>query len=381
MSNKIIKLLALSILSVSMLAGCGKSKEAIKVENDIAAIGEVTLDEADSINQVSDYYNALTDKQKTQVTNVNVLEEAKEKLKILEVEEEKRLKKLEEEKAIQQLLADGMDYLHGANGKELDAKKALKCFEEADTKGNLEGSFLAGYIYDWVLEAGSGQDFAKAIEYYEKCMEVNPYAKACLGFIYNYGQGVDKDEEKAKKLWTEALDQMDETVLASDENIIFKEQALLILGSMYKSGLGYEQDLVKAVELYEKSSDLGNAIAAYDVAYAYLNGNGVEQDYSKAMEWYQKAAECDYSPAMYQIGYLYEEGNGVEQDYKKAIEWYQKAAELDNTFALRNMGDLYFYGYGVPVDYDIALEWYEKGAALGDEVCEKNIEYLKSIMW
>ena len=55
-------------------------------ESKISAIGDVTLDSKDAIKDARDTYDALTDDQKKQVTNYDVLETAEEKLSDLQVE-------------------------------------------------------------------------------------------------------------------------------------------------------------------------------------------------------------------------------------------------------------------------------------------------------
>ena len=55
-------------------------------ESKISAIGDVTLDSKDAIKDARDTYDALTDDQKKQVTNYDVLEAAEKKLSDLQVE-------------------------------------------------------------------------------------------------------------------------------------------------------------------------------------------------------------------------------------------------------------------------------------------------------
>jgi TPR repeat protein len=57
------------------------------------------------------------------------------------------------------------------------------------------------------------------------------------------------------------------------------------LGWLYEHGQGVTQDYVKARELYEKSIDMGDSIAMFNLGLLYLNGQGV------ARELYEKAAD------------------------------------------------------------------------------------------
>ena len=62
------------------------------------------------------------------------------------------------------------------------------------------------------------------------------------------------------------------------------------LGVCYESGKGCDQNMTKALELYEKSAHLGNGTAMYNLGNCYKSGRGVTKDLNKAREWYTKAA-------------------------------------------------------------------------------------------
>jgi TPR repeat protein len=44
-------------------------------------------------------------------------------------------------------------------------------------------------------------------------------------------------------------------------------------------------------KLYQKSANLGNCVAQYNLALMYENGNGTKRDMSKAIYWYKKSAK------------------------------------------------------------------------------------------
>lgn len=69
-------------------------------------------------------------------------------------------------------------------------------------------------------------------------------------------------------------------------------QAQLKLGDMYYYGRGSEQDLEKAVSLYQQAHDLKNARATFNLAWCYQKGLGVKQiDLHLAKRHYGLAAE------------------------------------------------------------------------------------------
>ena len=55
------------------------------------------------------------------------------------------------------------------------------------------------------------------------------------------------------------------------------------LGDCYKHGFGVEQDWEKAVQLYKKAAEAGNAAAQRSLGYCYECGEGVEQDFVQAI--------------------------------------------------------------------------------------------------
>jgi len=58
------------------------------------------------------------------------------------------------------------------------------------------------------------------------------------------------------------------------------------------------KDLTKAVELYQKAADQGDAFAQTNLGALYESGQGVPQDLEKAAELYQRAANEGYQPAI-----------------------------------------------------------------------------------
>jgi hypothetical protein len=60
----------------------------------------------------------------------------------------------------------------------------------------------------------------------------------------------------------------------------------------------------------------------------YYYGRGVKQDYSKAVELFTKACDGGEAKACFWLGIMCEKGKGVQQDITKALELYAKAYEM-----------------------------------------------------
>merc|ERR1712196_555997 len=131
------------------------------------------------------------------------------------------------------------------------------------------------------------------------------------------------------------------------------------LGFMHERGFGVPRNLKKAVELYEQSALLGNALGQAKLAFMYQRGHGVIKDYATALFWYQKAAAQDSSPvspyAINALGYLYQRGWGVDKSYEKALDMHQKAAQKGYAGAYANLGFMHQNGLSVRANNQIAL--------------------------
>lgn len=73
--KKTLALLLMLSLCVTLCA-CGKSADAKKVDEQISEIGKVTLDSKAEIDDALNSYNALTEKEKATIENLDILKEA-----------------------------------------------------------------------------------------------------------------------------------------------------------------------------------------------------------------------------------------------------------------------------------------------------------------
>jgi TPR repeat protein len=92
-------------------------------------------------------------------------------------------------------------------------------------------------------------DFVKAFQEFSALAETgNPLAQSSLGVLYDNGQGVAKDDNKAIFWYRKSADQGNQ----------FGE---FNLGTMYFSGNGVEKDMVEACKWWSLSTRQGNGSA------------------------------------------------------------------------------------------------------------------------
>ena len=210
------------------------------------------------------------------------------------------------------------------------------------------------------------QRYEEAFVAYEKLAnEGDADAQTSLGYMYQTGQAVTKDEARAIGLY---------------EKAIKREQpyALFNLGLMYANSNQYiDQDIFKAHELFLRSAVAGVDLAMYEIALMFEQGAGCTQNFSEAAFWYEEAAKRGHLEAFNNLGVLYKEGRGVEQNFHRAYVCFSRAAEKELSAAQYNLGMLYDRGEGVEQNHEKALQWCRKAAFQGHAKAKEIISGLQ----
>ena len=107
-------------------------------------------------------------------------------------------------------------------------------------------------------------------------------------------------------------------------------EAQVYLGFMYQNGRGVKRDDREAVRWHRKAAEQGEARAQFNLGFMYQNGRGVKRDDREALRWYRKAAEQGNAEAQVYLGFMYQNGRGVAQDYVQAHKWLNIASALGN---------------------------------------------------
>ena len=187
-----------------------------------------------------------------------------------------------------------------------------------------------------------------------------------LGWMYEYGNGVERNDREAATRYRKA---------AQRGHV----EAQYNLGNMYEYGNGVEQDNAEAVKWFQKAAEQGHAGAQYCFGFSHRYGSSIERNDAEAVKWFQKAAEQGNAKAQAELGMMYRYGNGVEQNNEKAIEWHRKAAEQGEPSIQYRLGEiLYKNGMAASQDYGEAIKWFRKAAEQG---YEEAIPLYDTICW
>lgn len=106
--------------------------------------------------------------------------------------------------------------------------------------------------------------------------------------------------------------------------------AQLQIGEFYKIGQGFEKDLTRARQWYERAANGGNVLAMHRLGVMAARGEGGAADLSASVAWFEKAALLGLVDSQYNLGATYhptpDDAGGV-QDRGKAYFWYSVAAK------------------------------------------------------
>lgn len=105
-------------------------------------------------------------------------------------------------------------------------------------------------------------------------------------------------------------------------------QAQTALGWLYEAGVAVDKDQARAVDLYARGAQGGSPVGQFNFALYCERGRGMTIDLAQAARWYLAAAEQGYGPAMKNLSNLYRDGRGVDRDNGQADHWL-RAAEAE----------------------------------------------------
>ena len=179
-----------------------------------------------------------------------------------------------------------------------------------------------------------------------------------IGFMYDFGQGVPANPEKAADWYRR-----------SAETGFVDAQANL--GIMYETGTGVTKDYQKAMFYYRKAAEHGNTRACASIGILYDKGDGVPIDHNRAVQYYIMGAMAGHAHAQALLAVNYLVGDGVPKDKRRAAYWFEQAANNGYPVAMQQMVKIYTYGrYGYDRDPEKAEYWQNRYNQTIDEQCK-----------
>ena len=259
----------------------------------------------------------------------------------------------------------GIYYLNGTNGFEKNYAEAKRWLDLSVAQGDKEACYTLGVMY--TFELGVDKDLEKAVKLFkqaEGAHEGDAYSN--LAVIYDKGLIGEKDPILSAKYYK----------FAADAGNL---QSSYIVGWRYQNGIGLPKSYKKALQYYQKAASNGHVDAMVSLADMYDDGLGVKRDDFEVVKWYKKAADAGSVAAMTNLGLMYMRGERVKRDYAEARSYFEKATTKDSPQAMSNLGYLYLNGLGVKKDFRKASELYKSSCDKGEQIGCDTIKEMKNL--
>jgi len=179
----------------------------------------------------------------------------------------------------------------------------------------------------------------------------------CHAPIYD-NQGNEVDNQKCPFCRTPGPKSDEEIDKRTIKRVVMNDPiAIHDLGCNYRDGTyGYPQDHTKALELYHRAAELGNALAHTCIGYSYNDGLGVEVDMEKANYFYELAAMKGETSARYYLGNIEARAGNIE----RALKHHMIAIKSGEVDSLNEIKQEYSNGQATKGDYTKALQSYQE---------------------
>ena len=99
--------------------------------------------------------------------------------------------------------------------------------------------------------------------------------------------------------------------------------AIMILASIYSSGIHVDKDIDKSNKLYMQAAELGHPVAQRNLGKSYYRGIGYEKNLELALSYFLRAANKSDPESMYFLGEMFEKGLVVSKDIDRANRYYE----------------------------------------------------------
>ena len=112
-----------------------------------------------------------------------------------------------------------------------------------------------------------------------------------MGTFYLEGTGVVQDPLEAFNCFSLSAAQVSTHIPLTTKFVQNDPGAMNNLGLMYDNGIGVEQDFKQAILWFQRSMELGEGKAAFNLAQMYRLGKGVKLNRNKALQLMNKSVE------------------------------------------------------------------------------------------
>jgi TPR repeat protein len=230
-----------------------------------------------------------------------------------------------------------------------------------------------------------------AVEYERATRSRHAMAQASLAYLYETGQGVQRNLMKALELYQLAAQQGHSV-------------AQYNLGRIHQNGLKHLNQVIApnpalAEQFLRRAAAQGVVAAYHQLGILYhtqggrvnpaalnpeqikiwdKNGDGKltsaeNRLFQDAHDHFLLAAQQGYGPSLHALGVMYQRGEGVKIDLARAAYWLEEAVKHEQPDSFYNLAQLYENGLGVPPNLPRAFILYREAARMGHAPSQYNL--------
>ncbi len=247
----------------------------------------------------------------------------------------------------------------GSSG-EKEPESITACRIAAE-QGDVDAQIYLGFVF----ETGNGiaKNEAKAAEWYRKAAEQgNALAQTYLALMFARGQGVPKNEFEATKWFQKAAQQGNSR---AQYNRGARREFRLGEPRVDLEEVGERRE--EAAKWYLKAAKQGNLEAQINLGLIHAKRIGEKEINKKEVaKWLRIVAEKGCIEVQFKFAQMLEKGEVVIKDVKEAVRWYRTAAEQGHVEAQLALGDI-LINSKEPSQSDMeGMEWYRRAADQGE---------------
>lgn len=128
---------------------------------------------------------------------------------------------------------------------------------------------------------------------------------------------------------------------ASKEDQIAWMNSRFYLGWMHEFGLGLDQNYEIAISLYVEAANEGDCRAMFRIG-AY---HARSRNFEAAIDWFQKAAIKGYAPAIWRLGVYHKSGRHLPKNIDLAKKFFTEAMKQGHAPAMYSYGSILLRSY------------------------------------
>ena len=245
----------------------------------------------------------------------------------------------------------------------LEDEERLRIYRETAAHGDLTSIKELAYILR--TEGRTPQDLSESFKWSLRAASFNDIESLLVvGDMFRQGVGTDKAPVKAIEYYKKVVRH-------------HRSNNTNVKAAVNKIAYAFEHDLndgKQAIKWLIKSVRLGDNNAKLRIAKIYCNGNGINPSGEKAIEWFTKILndkslpKCERNSVAFEIAEIFYEGKIIQRNEQEAIKYFKIATKAEVVVAraaCNKLVQIYSTSEDTTPNIGMTIHWLKKAAELG----------------